>query len=357
LEEYYVIRKPEMTAKAEYSERIAESPIARWFDLPHVWREAAFVVVFGGLLHLSAKAVEKAIGYGFDYVSATSTAAAAKAWSLLLEWVGLAVLLALLTGGAAVRLGRLIRDLTRARARFEDSSSARAIDALIMGLSRPTDPGGKRSAILIQQNREVVGGLIEKDVTGRLAAAMATGAAGAPEKGDVVDAFRHQWVQNIRAIHQWSEIPKRIYIVASAGADGSATMIEAFLAFMRAFFPEEPREIFVVGYPISESGAIIEVHKVEDKKKPPEVGISYDAYDECLAAMTAALSHLDPDARRGHPTRLACIDTTAGTKPFSIAQAIASLNGDTLVSYVDTNTGRLLVRDARLDPAIFLPKG
>lgn len=138
------------------------------------------------------------------------------------------------------------------------------------------------------------------------------------------------WQQNLRAILSHAPKLQRIYVIPAQLAppgDGSA-QAAAFLHLLRDI--------------LQRSG-----HGHVTVALAPGKPIHYEDHDQALGAIGAAIRAARAD---GFDEADIAIDGTAGTKVFSIAAAVATINSRALLTYVN-NDGETLIYDGRMSLA------
>jgi hypothetical protein len=168
---------------------------------------------------------------------------------------------------------------------------------------------------------------------------------------------RNNWQQNIRAIKPRLAALKRVLVLMP---NDDKALWESFAAYLNeaygSWFKKEGRTLRIehVTYSGTSDTPFYVLTRLGDPEKP-----NYEDYEYVYNGLQRGVDMLakEPtDASPAAPFSQArkvveqdvCIDTTSGTKTFSIAAAIATLNSRVLFSYV-TNEGHPKFYDARVE--------
>lgn len=266
------------------------------------------------------------------------------------RWIGWPDWVALLLGAivSAVLFGLVAFRLYKARGQFLGTHARMLLDGtsqertvLIMGLSPKA--GRAVSAVtdaMPSLPMEVIA--LPKSTLKSRQAQIENGAddalAGKALQLDCLIHNEHGWQQNLRAV--WQIIRRR--------NNNKESQLKAILVITskettRDF--EEFSELLICRINDAKtrgefSGCIPEIINIVD------IGVDYDNYDHVIESFNLAVDYAQSQFKASHGQ--ICVDVTSGSKIFSIAAAMVTLNRKLIFSYMN-NDGSPLYYDAKIE--------
>ena len=163
----------------------------------------------------------------------------------------------------------------------------------------------------------------------------------------------YRWTQNFRILARNADALEQVYVIGSEGLGGSAIQIRAFTAILnKAFEAERPHRPLPTIWRVDflGRGEGCRIVPANESVLVDEGGVSFEEYDDIRDAFLGALNHALGDAHESgrYAKRDVCLEIGPGTKPVSIAGAVAALNKDVLMSYVG-NDGEVRFHDPKLN--------
>jgi CRISPR-associated protein Csx16 len=145
------------------------------------------------------------------------------------------------------------------------------------------------------------------------------------------------WQQNIRALYDQRNSFERIFIITSKSQikDGQET---------GSFAQYETFKALIASVLKNECQAIKPEKLLSCIETVSEQGFDFEDYNDIVFAIKMAIKMAN---NLGYKQEDMIIDITTGTKPFSIAGAIMTLNQNVIFSYVN-NSGKVLYGDASI---------
>lgn len=237
---------------------------------------------------------------------------------------------AVLFVASALCLYKLRRTLLTSHARLLPDAAPKGRTVLILALSDIKSPATVSGVVAVM-------GALPIEVTARDAAALSADKGKGDAALDALVEARPSWQQGFRIV--WDHVSasgsqrpfRAVLLVTSPESDQQAA---EFIALLSDRLSDAARRGEIA------ASAIPAIEPLTPG------GIKFEQYDDVIDALNRAVDHAK--ARHGARHDRVCLDVTAGTKTFSIAAAMVTLNRKLIFSYVG-NDGKPLYYDAGIE--------